>query len=351
MRQLALYAPLNNLSFGNVTYNFLKEFYKRNFSVSLFPIGDGLNISAFDKIDPDFKLWVEGCVKDRHVSVKQDMPTLKMWHIVQGENRITPNQYLYTFYELDQPTETEKNLVSLQTKTIFSSSYARDSFIRGGCANACHVPIGFDEDFHETGRDYHSDRVHFVLMGKFEKRKHTAKIIDMWVKKYGNNKDYQLTCCVTNPFFKPEQMQQVLANCLGGKQYFNVNFLPFLNTNSEVNELMNSADIDLTGLSGAEGWNLPAFNMSCLGKWSVVLNSSSHKDWATGDNSILVEPSQKISAVDGAFFRPDQPFNQGNIYDFDPSDAISKIEKAVEKCKTPNEKGRSLKRTFLIPIL
>ena len=346
MRKLTFYAPLNNLSFGNITYNFLKEFYKRNFSLSFFPIGEGLNVSAFDKIDPDFKNWIESSVKGRYLTVDPEDPTIKMWHIVQGENRITPRQYLYTFYELDQPTEVEKNLVSLQNKTIFSSSYASDSFTRAGCSNTCSIPVGFDTDFFETGKTYLKDRVHFVLMGKFEKRKHTAKIIEMWAQKYGNNKDYQLSCCVTNPFFKPEQMQQIIANSLKGKTYFNINFLPYLNTNSEVNELMNSADIDLTGLSGAEGWNLPSFNMSCLGKWSIVLNASSHLDWATQDNSFLVQPTGKIPSEDGVFFKSGQDFNQGNIYDFDTEDALAQIEKAVEKCKSPNEEGRKLKDSF-----
>ena len=75
-------------------------------------------------------------------------------------------------------------------------------------------------------------------------------------------------------------MNQIIAQALEGKTYGNINFLPRLGTNSEVNEMLNSIDIDLSGLSGAEGWNLPAFNSTCLGKWSMVLNCTSHKDWA-----------------------------------------------------------------------
>ena len=54
-------------------------------------------------------------------------------------------------------------------------------------------------------------------------------------------------------------------------------------------------------MSGAEGWNLPAFNATALGKWSIVLNSSSHTDWANSDNSILVEPNGTETAEDGNF--------------------------------------------------
>ena len=78
---------------------------------------------------------------------------------------------------------------------------------------------------------------------------------------------------------------------------------------------MCSIDIDLTGLSGGEGWNLPAFNCTALGKWSVVLNASAHKDWATESNSILVEPSGQIPVDDGLFFKTGLPINQGKFFD------------------------------------
>jgi hypothetical protein len=42
---------------------------------------------------------------------------------------------------------------------------------------------------------------------KFEKRKHTARILKLWADKYGNNNKYQLTCSITNPFFKKEQQK------------------------------------------------------------------------------------------------------------------------------------------------
>lgn len=346
MNNINLYAPINNLSFGNVSYNFLKVLYKKNINVNLFPIGDKIDLSSFDKCSDDFRSWIESSARNRIQNLSKDVPTLKMWHILQGEQRITPKQYLYTFYELDKPTLMEKKLVDLQDYTFFSSSHASSCFQEAGCTNVHHTPIGFDDDFFETKKVYHKDKVHFVLMGKFEKRKHTAKIIKIWLDKYGNNHDFQLTCAITNPFFQPQQMQNLIAQTLGGKSYFNVNFLPFLNTNSEVNELMNSADVDLTGLSGAEGWNLPSFNMTALGKWSMVLNGTSHKDWATNENSILIEPNRKIPAEDGVFFNKTGDFNQGNIYDFDDEYVSHKMDEAVSRSREYNEEGTKLRDRF-----
>lgn len=183
-------------------------------------------------------------------------------------------------------------------------------------------------------------------MGKIEKRKHTEKIIQNWIKKYGNNYNYQLTCCISNPFFKKEQMESAIRNILGGKRYGNINFLPFLPKNSQVNDYLNSIDIDLGGMSGAEGWNLPSFNATCLGKWSIVLNSTSHTDWATEQNSILIDPSGKEEVYENIFFKKGSEFNQGNIYTFDDDEFISAMEKAETICKKENTEGKKLKDKF-----
>jgi hypothetical protein len=217
-----------------------------------------------------------------------------------------------------------------------------NKFREAGCDNTELFTLGFDEDFKLTGKKYLQNRIHFGLMGKFEHRKHTGKIIKTWLKKYGNNPKYLLSCCVTNPFFKEDQMKNILGNVLEGKQYNNINFLPYLKTNEEVNDFINAIDIDLTGLSGAEGWNLPAFNATCLGKWSVVLNATSHKDWATSENSVLIEPSGTIPAVDGVFFSKGQLFNQGDFFDWTEDQAVEGFEKAEKLVGTSNEKGFAL---------
>jgi hypothetical protein len=346
MNKLVVKAPLNSLSFGNVSYNILRELYKRNVPTSLFPIGDKIQLDAYDKIDPDFKKWLEQCTNNRLLSVSRDTPTLQLWHLNGSEHRITAKSTLLTFYELDSPTPQEINVAQLQDKTIFSSEHAKNLFQRMGASNCSSVPMGFDPDFHKTGKTYLQNKVHFGLMGKLEKRKHTGKIIKAWAEKYGNNYDYQLSCCITNPFFQPDQMNQAVGQILEGKRYGNINFLPYLKTNSEVNDFLNAIDIDLSGLSGAEGWNLPSFNATALGKWSIVLNATSHKDWATPENSLLIEPNGKEESEDGIFFKKGAPFNQGEIYTFDTEEAVTKMEEAESLVKEENAEGLKLQEKF-----
>jgi hypothetical protein len=139
-------------------------------------------------------------------------------------------------------------------------------------------------------------------------------------------------------------MQQIIASTLEGKRYGNINFLPYLQTNSEVNDFLNAIDIDLTGLSGAEGWNLPSFNATCLGKWSIVLNATSHKDWANETNSILVEPNGTIPIYDNVFFKENDMYNQGIMWDWSKESLLEAFEKAEQKIGTVNEAGIQLSK-------
>jgi len=346
MDNIVFKGPLNSLSFGNVSLNFLRSLRNLKKEVSIFPIGEKGDLSAFDLLPQDFRAWLQEGVDSRFRKVSSDSPTIQMWHINGSENRITRNQTLYTFYELDNPTETEVNLVNLQDKVIFSSSCAADLFKRKGCENVHFVPLGFDPDFHKTNKEYLKDKIHFGLMGKWEKRKHTEKIIKLWAETYGNNYKYQLTCCVSNPFIKEDQMKQLLLKPTNGERIGNINFLPFLPKNSQVNDYLNAIDIDLSGLSGAEGWNLPAFNSSALGKWSIVLNCGAHKDWANPSNAIMIDPVGKEPAADGMFFQEEGDFNVGNIYNFEDSDMINAMKEAEERVGKENAKGLELQEEF-----
>mgnify|MGYP003110159912 FL=1 len=344
---LIVEAPVNALSFGNVTYNFLRQFWRKNINVLWYPLGGNADFGVFDKIDPEFKNWLETSVRKANSSIDKDMPTFKMWHINGSQTRISSKQTLYSFYELDEPTPTEINLVKLQDKCIFSSKYAEQKFLNAGCKNVTSIPIGFDEDLSKTNKKYLGDDiVHFGLMGKYEKRKHTKKIVQLWAKKFGNNPKFQLSLCITNQFIKPEDMNKLIWDMFEGKKYNNINILPFLKSNSEVNEYLNAIDVDLSGLSGAEGWNLPAFNSSCLGKWSIVLNATSHKDWANDKNSILVEPNGKEPVYDQMFFQKGVEYNQGNIYTWDSDEVSDAMDKSVTLKGQNNTLGEKLKEDF-----
>jgi len=344
--KLLVNAPINALSFGNVSVNILRELFKKNIDLIFFPIGDKAEMDAYDKIEPDFVKYLQAATNDMYSKISKDIPSLKLWHIFGSETRYSKNQSLFTFHEVSEVTNIEKNLLSLQDRIFVSSNYTKNIFNLNGLDNVTHVPLGFDNDFQITNKTYLQDKIHFGILGKFENRKNTARIIKSWLKLFGNKPEYQLSCAITNPFLDKARFQNELLKVLEGKQYNNLNFVPYMQTNSEVNDYLNSIDIDLGGLSGAEGWNLPSFNATALGKWSVVINATAHKDWATKDNSILIEPSSLKDCYDDVFFKKGQSFNQGQFFDISDQEIDNAILKSLPYAKTPNLEGLKLQKQF-----
>lgn len=346
MNKLLFDGPINSLSLGNTSFNFLREIWKKNVDTCFFPVGDNADFNSFDKVDPAFLEWVKQSGFKRLTSFNKDIPTLKNWHINGSERRISKDQYLYTYHETSRATPEEINIVKQQNHVFFSSSYSANIFKDAGCDNVSNIPLGFDEDFSIIENKFPKDVIHFGLIGKFERRKNTKLIIQSFIKKYGNNNKYLLTCVVNNPFFKPEDFKAVVMDATFGKVWSNINFLPFMPKNSQVNEFLNSIDIDLSGYSNGEGWNMGAFNSTALGKWSIVSNCSSHKDWATEKNSIFIEPDGEQPCYDNYFFREGGSFNQGNYAILTQEKFISALELSETKAKQINEKGLLLQKEF-----
>ncbi len=344
--KLLVNAPINALSFGNVSVNILRQLQKKDVDLAFFPIGDKAELDAYDKIDKNFLNYLQEATNNRYTKIQKDIPSLKLWHIFGSENRYSKNQSLFTFHEVSEVTLIEKSLLNLQDRIFVSSNYTKNIFELNGITNVIYVPLGFDPDFHITNKTYLEDKIHFGLLGKFESRKNTARIIRTWLKLFGNNPKYQLSCAITNPFLDKAKFQNELLKTLEGKQYNNLNFVPYMQTNSEVNDFLNSIDIDLGGLSGAEGWNLPSFNATALGKWSVVMNATAHKDWATSDNSILIEPSSLKDCYDDVFFKKGQAFNQGQFFNISDEEMENAILKSVAYAKKSNPEGLKLQKEF-----
>jgi len=340
--------PVNNLSFGFVSFGILNELYKRNENFNFVNIGD-VNLSSFDKIreDDNFKNWLSNKNSDFLETFSRKNPLLKLWHISGSENSVSNKNCLFTFHELDQITPTEKNLLNNQDVIFVTSKYSKDVFEEYGVTSKIRVvPIGFDDvHFREIHKKHNSDICNWNIMGKFENRKRTKKTIQAWIKKFGNNPKHCLNTSIYNPHFKPEDNNKVVMDILDGKpRPFNLNIYPFFETLDEVNKITNACDIFID-LSGGESWSIPSFTAVCLGKIAVVANNTGMKEWANEKNSFLVEPSGKIPSADNIFFREGDKFNQGNFFDYDEEEFISQCDKAYETwlINPINKEGKKVK--------
>lgn len=348
--KLTLHLPINSVSFGQISTLLLREiFNSKKVDPSLFLIGNNVDLSSQKDITQEFVDWLNVKIKDTLATHKRTDKLFKLWHLNGSLESISNDQTLLSFYELDSPTREELNIARNQKNLIFTSSYTCDVFKQNGCDNVNFVPLPFDKyNFSLTNKKYTSDdRIVFNLCGKLEKRKHHKRVIQAWVKKYGNNSKYFLQCAIYNPFLKPEDQQKLIFDILEGKNYFNISFLGMMQKNEVYNDYLNSSNI-IIGMSGGEGWGLPEFQSVALGKHAVILNAHAYKDWANKDNSILVEPSDKIEAYDNMFFQKGSIFNQGNIFSFNEDNFLSACDLACEKVRINkiNENGLKLQKQF-----
>ena len=339
---LTLNLPINQVSFGQVSIGIMRELFNRNTKALWYPCHNQFDLSS-EKDSEAFERWLKYCVTNFHVKHNRDNKSFKLWHLNGGMESITKDQVLLSFYELDEPTPAEVNVVKNNYKVLFSNQEAVDIFKNKGCDNVGYIPLGFDsENFKKVNREVEEDKVIFSVVGKFEKRKHHEKVIKAWLKKYGDDKRYALHCAVWNPFMSQEQNESIVQNLLEGKRYFNIVFNGFMQSNEQYNHFLNSSDVVL-GMSGGEGWGLPEFQSVCVGKHAVILNCCGYKSWATEENSVLVEPKGKIKAYDGMFFNEKADWNQGSIHDFSEDDFIDGCEKVIKKVEASRENAQGLK--------
>jgi hypothetical protein len=352
---LTFNVPINNVSFGQTSTLILRTLFDRiksgkvDYDVRIFPIGNNYDLSA-QKQDKDFEQWIVSCIDKAFTKHDRKNPVFKLWHLNGSIESVSEKQILLSFYELDSPTPVEINCAK-NNRTLFSSTYTCEVFRNTGGVETGFLPLAFDSyNFKNTGKKYFSDgRITFNVCGKFEKRKRHLEIIKSWIKKYGGNPKYALQCAIYNPFLRPEQNNQIIAQAIleGKPKPFNVSFLPSMAENEIYNDFLNSGDI-VIGMSGGEGWGLPEFQSVALGKHAVILNASAYKEWANDANSVMVNPSGKIEAYDGMFFNKGQAFNQGNIFTWNEDDFIDGCEKAIARASASriNQEGLKLQQDF-----
>lgn len=342
---LTFNAPLNSVSFGNVSFNILKELFSRNLeNLQYFPISN-IDVGSF-LIDEHFKNGIEKAVNSNQIRHQRNFPSLKLWHINGLLESFGDKRAAITFHETSQLTVGEVNILKQLDIIFVTSTYTKSVFESYDLKNVIYAPLGFDSThFSSTGR-HKFDATIFGLFGKWESRKNSIRVLKLWAKLFGNNDKYRLHCAINNPFINQEEQSKMIVQELGRSIPWNINFLPSVKANTEYNKILNSIDIDLTGMSSCEGFNLPAFQTLCLGKRGIFLNAHVHKDFANKNNAILIEPSGTRQAFDGIFFKNDGLFNCGEWFDFKDDDLADAMKESVKFAGIPNKAGEKLKDEF-----
>ena len=345
----ALHLPINAVSFGQDSVGLLREIHSRGLLPSLFLIGQP-DLSAYN-VTEDFQKWLNECIKKGLLDHSRYNPIFKLWHLNGSMESFSNNQILLTFHETDQLTPFETNVIKNNYKVLVTSEFSKNVFQANGAKNVDKIPLFFDSlnFFRQEKKYFEDDRITFNLVGKFEHRKRTTNTIRAWVKKYGDNPAYELRCAIYNSFLSPEDNQKIVNMITEGKSYFNLKFLSFMPKNNMYNEYLNSGNI-IIGASGGEGFGLGEMHSLALGKHGIMLAAHSYTEFANNNNAVMFDPCGKIPAYDGMFFHPNQPFNQGNFFDWDNDSFINACEEAIRRVRMDrvNHEGMKLQSKFTV---
>lgn len=340
----SLNLPINSVSFGQVSFNILREIYSRQIAPCIFPIGN-TDVSA-QKVDQDLAFWLQSCINKSNKIHRRDNPIFKLWHIFDSMSSFSKEQVLLTFLETDTVTDMEANILRNQKHVFVTNNYTKSICEEAGLDNVSYLELGFDyNNFYRIDeKPYDDDIIVWGLFGKLENRKHTLRILRSWIEVYGNNPKHRLHAAITNPFLKPEDFNNILRQVFD-KEYWNVNILPSVKTNVEYNKIINSVNIVL-GLSGGEGFDMPVFHCVGLGKHCIGLRAHAYLDYLNDNNSFLINPNGKVKAHDGIFFNEGQPYNQGNFFAWDMKELKDSFDIILQRYyKNPiNEEGLKLQK-------
>ena len=329
MKKITVTAPINNLSYGIVSRNVIKNLSKKAL-VGLKPI----------QMDVYYQEEFKEFVDNYYLSFGMNDPSLIIFH----ENLIMDHQgkgprIAFPFFEKNQFDFVTKFNIKNQDLVLTASKWGENIIRAHGQENVKVVNIGVDDDFNVIPCWKNKDKISFITIGKYEKRKGHDILPLLFAEAFQGIDDVELIAMIDNPFMTAENMGQVKAD-YRKIMLDKVKFVGRI-TKKNMIQLINTADIGLF-LSRAEGWNMPLLECMACGKDIVATNYSAHTEYLPDmDGVFKINPTREEEAYDGVWFF-------GGFSWMDLSDArdqiIEQLRAAYKKQKEKREANYELSR-------
>tara|TARA_Y100000310_G_scaffold341899_2_gene442779 strand:+ start:155 stop:1198 length:1044 start_codon:yes stop_codon:yes gene_type:complete len=284
-----LISPVNELGYGVVGLNILKELSKEH-KVALFPLGN-VGIS-----DEDVKKAV-----DNTSTYDVNAPSLRIYHQFDMAMHVGKGMHAgFPIFELNKFDDREKHHLKSMDKLFVCSSWAK-KIIRENEVGVETVvaPFGVDREmFNENGVSS-SDKTIFLNIGKWEVRKGHDILLEAFSRAF-TDENVELWMLCNNPFLSEQDNMNWETKYrikLGNK----VKIINRLGNHRDVASLMKKVDCGVFP-SRAEGWNLELLEMMSCGKHVIATDYSGHTEFANKDNCYLIDVKELEKARDGIWF-------------------------------------------------
>ena len=189
-----LIAPINTLGYGVAGYNILKELYKIDNSVSLYPISQPQDFESEELYAAISNQ--ERCLIDR--------PCVKIWHQNDLTTRVGNGKFIgFPIFELTHFNAKEITSLHHCNKIFVCSKWAKQIILQNTKfkdEDVHVVPLGVDNDIFSPSAVSGRQSTVFFNCGKWEKRKGHDILLECFNNAFSENDDVELWMMCDNPF-------------------------------------------------------------------------------------------------------------------------------------------------------
>jgi len=299
MKKLNANCPINSTGYGITSKNIIKSLDKLGVEISLFPIGQQIQLDSAEE-----KTVIEKFLNNAS-SFDPKSPCLKIWHQHDLATKVgNGDYYVFPFFEADKLHDREIHQLNCANYVFTASKWGKTVLEDNGVKSPIFVaPLGIDPEIFKVPNKIKVQNSNYVFfhIGKWEMRKSHDVLISAFDRAFEQNDNVELWMLPHNPFLKKEEEEQWLSLISNAKLKDKIKIYNRLPTHYHLADFIFNADCGVF-LSRAEGWNNEIPEAMAINKPIIATNYSAHTEYCTPDNSFLVDINETEPANDGKWF-------------------------------------------------
>lgn len=313
-----------NTSYGIVTLNLLKSFVESGHSCSVFPSSD-INRLDFG----EYTSYVRDSLSSAETFSPNDI-SFRVAHQFDMANGIGFGLRVgYTFFEMDRLTKLEVAHLNSLDLVLVPSEWAKEVCVNSGVVSLISVcPAGYNPEIFFPV-EYMPTECVFLSVGKWEHRKQQDQIVNAFSRAFVKSDEVKLIMSMDNPFIDLTLKKNSYKQKLGGQ----LQMVSRIKSHNDLARLMQQSYC-FVAPSLAEGWNLPLLEAMACGKFNIATNYSGHTEFCDKNTTLLIDPTGKIPAVDGMWFRENSKTNCGEWITYDEDQLIEHMRAIYQTYKS-----------------
>lgn len=219
--------------------------------------------------------------------------------VISGTPSYAEPSSRWIVWETTELPEAQQQLCSSTQFLWTPSSWGRQNLISNGIdpARVAVVPEGVDADFFRPGSQ-REGRFRFLMVGKWERRKHTEGLLRAFTEEFGQHENVELYLHAHNAYIPGFSLKKRVEDA-GFSNNGNI-VLGAPCAMPALRQLYQSANCFVLP-TRAEGWGLPILESMACGVPAIVTNYSAPTDFVSEENGYLVNVARMVEAHDEDF--------------------------------------------------